>query len=40
MRYRGVVEELERLGREMKEEVFDKDNVLESKTTQDRHLSL
>jgi len=24
----------------MKEEVFDKDNMLESKTTQDRYLSL
>ena len=24
----------------MKEEVFDEDNVLESKTTRDRHLSL
>jgi len=40
MRYKGVVEELERSGREMKEEVFDKDNVLESKTTRDRRLSL
>ena len=40
IRYKGVVEELERSGREMKEEVFDKDNVLESKTTRDRHLSL
>jgi len=40
MRYRGVVEGLERSDRETKEEVFDKDNVLESKTTQDCCLSL
>jgi len=44
MRYRGVVEELERSGREsdreIEEELFDEDNVLESKTTRDRHLSL
>jgi len=33
MKYRGVVEELERLDKEIKEEVFDKDNVLESKMT-------
>jgi len=33
MRYRGVVEGLERSGREIKEEVFDEDNALESKTT-------
>jgi len=33
MRYRGVVEGLERSDREIKEEVFDKDNVFESKTT-------
>jgi len=40
MKYRGVVEGLERSDREMKEEVFDEDNMLESKTTQDRCLSL
>jgi len=40
MRYRGVVEGLERSGREMKEEVFDEDNALESKTTRDCYLSL
>ena len=44
MRYRGVVEGLERSGREsdreIEEELFDEDNVLESKTTRDRHLSL
>jgi len=40
MRYRGVVEGLERSDREMKEEVFDEDNVLESKKTQDCRLSL
>ena len=40
MKYRGVVEGLERSDREMKEEVFDEDNMLESKTTQDRYLSL
>jgi len=33
MRYRGVVEGLERSDREIKEEVFDKDNVFESKMT-------
>jgi len=40
MRYRGVVKGLERLGREVKEEVFDEDNMLKSKTTRDHHLSL
>jgi len=40
MRYRGVVEELERSDREIEEELFDKDNMLESKTTQDCCLSL
>ena len=40
MRHRGVVEGLERSGREVEEELFDKDNALESKTTQDHHLSL
>ena len=40
MRYREVVEELERPDREIEEEVFDKDNMLENKTTQDRCLSL
>ena len=40
MRYRGVVEGLERSDREIEAEVFDEDNVLESKTTQDRCLSL
>jgi len=40
MKYRGIVEGLERLDREMKEKVFDEDNVLESKTTQDCWLSL
>jgi len=33
MKYRGVVEGLERSDKEMKEEVFDKNNMLESKTT-------
>ena len=33
MRYRGVVEGLERSDREIEEELFDKDNVLESKIT-------
>jgi len=33
MRYRGVVEELERSKREVEEEVFDENNALESKTT-------
>jgi len=33
IRYKGVVKELERSGREMKEEVFDEDNMLESKMT-------
>jgi len=40
MRYREVVEGLERSGSEIEEEVFDKDNVLKSKTTQDHHFSL
>jgi len=40
MKYRGVVEGLERLDREMKEEVFDEDNILKSKMTQDHCLSL
>jgi len=30
MRYRGVVEGLERSDREIKEEVFDEDNMLKS----------
>jgi len=33
MRYRRVVEGLKRSDREIEEEVFDEDNVLESKTT-------
>ena len=33
MRYRGVGERLERLDREIEEEIFDEDNMLESKTT-------
>jgi len=40
MRYKGVVEGLERSDREIEEDVFDKDNVLESKTTRDCCLSL
>jgi len=53
MRYRGVVEGLERSGREVRkrgqeersdreieEELFDKDNVLENKMTRDCCLSL
>jgi len=40
MRYRGVVEGLERSDREIEEEVFDEYNVLESKMTRDRCLSL
>jgi len=40
MRYRGVVEGLERSEREVEEEVFDEDNTLESKMTRDCHLSL
>ena len=40
IRYRGVVEGLERSDREIEKEVFDKDNVLKSKMTQDRYLSL
>jgi len=39
MRYREVVEGLERSDREV-EERFDEDNMLESKTTQDHCLSL
>jgi len=39
MRYKEVEEGLERLDREV-EERFDKNNTLESKTTQDCHLSL
>jgi len=33
MKHRGVVEGLERSGREVKEEMFDEDNMLESKMT-------
>jgi len=40
IRYREVVEELERSDREIEEKIFDKDNMLESKTTQDCYLSL
>ena len=40
IRYRGVVEGLERSDREIEEELFDEDNTLENKTTRDRHLSL
>ena len=40
MKYKGVVEGLERSDREMKEEIFDEDNVLESKITRDCCLSL
>jgi len=40
MRYRGVVEGLERSDREIEKEVFNEDNVLESKMTRDRCLSL
>ena len=40
MRYRGVVEGLERSDKEIEEELFDEDNVLESKTTRDRCLFL
>jgi len=40
IRYRGVVEGLERSDREIEKQVFDKDNVLKSKMTQDRYLSL
>jgi len=40
MRYKGVVEGQERSDREIKEEVFDEDNMLKSKTTQDHYLSL
>jgi len=40
MRYKGVVGGLERSDREIEEEVFNEDNVLKSKMTRDRHLSL
>jgi len=40
MRYREVVEELERSDREIKEELFDEGNVLKNKTTQDCRCSL
>ena len=40
IRYRGVVEGLERSDREIEEELFDEDNVLRSKTTRDHHLFL
>ena len=41
MRYRGVVEgQEERSDREIEEELFDEDNALESKMTQDCRLSL
>jgi len=40
MRYRRVVEGLERSDREIEEEVFDEDSALESKTTQDCCLFL
>ena len=40
IRYRGVVEGLERSGREIEEELFDEGNALESKTTRDHRLSL
>ena len=40
IRYREVVKGLERSDREIEEKVFDEDNVLENKTTQDHHLSL
>jgi len=33
IRYRGVVEGLERSDKEIEEELFDEDNVLESKMT-------
>jgi len=39
MRYKGVIEGLERSDKEIGER-FDEDNVLESKTTQDYCLSL
>jgi len=39
MRYRGVVEGLERSDREVGER-FDKDNMLKNKITQDHCLSL
>ena len=37
MRYKGVVEGLERSDREIEEELFDEDNMLKSKMTQDRY---
>ena len=40
MRYRGVVEGLERSDREIEEELFDEDNALESETAQDCCLCL
>ena len=40
IRYRGVVEGLERSDREIEEELFDEDNALESKTTRDCCLFL
>ena len=40
IRYRGVVEGLERSDREIEEELFDEDNTLENKMTRDHHLSL
>jgi len=40
MRYRRVVEGQERSDREIKEELFDEGNALESKMTQDCCLSL
>jgi len=40
MRYREVVEGLERSGREIKEEMLDEDKVLKSKITRDYHFSL
>jgi len=40
MRYKGVVEGLERSDREIEEELFDEDNVLRSKMTRDRCLFL
>ena len=39
MRYRRVVEGQERSDREIKEELFDEGNALESKITQDCRLS-
>jgi len=40
MRYREVVEGLERSDREIEEELFDEDNALKSKMTRDHCLSL